>query len=547
MNIKPFRIKAVLFDFDGTLTKPGALDFSSMKDTLECPDDISILEFIENFPEPEQREKAFARLEHFEQEAAGKSQPNTDAEELIHYLHAKGLMTGIITRNSLKSVECALQNFGNLGMSDFDLVISRDDAFPPKPAPDGILMAAEKLNADVREMLMVGDFIFDILAGQNAGAITVLLSNGSIDKPRATWEKLGYKNCESDYTISGLGELRDIVRMGMPLPAGKFPNEMLKETLEQFSFSDPSVLIPPGIGQDTAAVDIGGEEVLILKSDPITFATDSAAHYAVLVNANDIATSGAEPRWFLTTLLFPCGTTPSEIHHTVCELKEVSSQWGITLCGGHTEITEAVTRPVITGMMAGTLSRENLIDKQNMRRGDKVLLTKAIAVEGTSIIAREFGEQLRVFGMQEEEIRQCRDFLSHISILREAGIAARSPGTSAMHDVTEGGLATAVEELGIAGGHKIRISMNAVPVFPQTREICRLLDIHPMGLIGSGSLLICCRENEYEKLIARIREAGISVSCIGEVLDEGQGIEALQEGQQAEWPQFEVDEIARLF
>ncbi len=116
-----------------------------------------------------------------------------------------------------------------------------------------------------------------------------------------------------------------------------------------------------------------------------------------------------------------------------------------------------------------------------------------------------------------------------------------------MHDVTEGGLATALDELSIAGGHRIRIDMDKVPVFPQTKKICRLLNIDPLGLIGSGSLLICCAKESYEDLLVQIQKADIDVTCIGKVMEKGQGIEAFNNNIPANWPCFEVDEINRLF
>ncbi len=551
-NRKAFCIKAVLFDFDGTLTKPDALDFSVIREAISCPADMPILEFIESLPTAEQRDKAFFKLRAFELQAAAKSEPNPGSEELIPWLRSKKLRVGIISRNSLPSVERALQNFKTVGISDFDLIISRDDPIKPKPSPDGVLSAARQMGIEPENILLVGDFVFDIRAGKQAGAMTVFLDNDADIHPESEMPKFKREArqasiSESDYTVSCLAEIRDIVRLRIPLPAGKFPNELLKGALERFSFDDPSVLINPGIGEDIAAVTVKGEEVLVLKSDPITFATDSIGHYAVLINANDIATSGAIPRWMLTTLLFPCGTTASEIFGVMQDLKDVCTEWGITLCGGHTEITDAVTRPVVTGMLAGTVAEKHLIDKRNMRQGDKVLLTKGVSVEGTSIIAREFGDRLEELGMPVSEIEICKAFLSHISILKEAEIARQSPGTSAMHDITEGGLSTALMELSIAGNHKIQADMDSIPIFPQTGEICRLFQIDPLGLIGSGSLLICCRENSCEELIRRIRNAGIAVTCIGEVTEQGQGIKALKQGSPVKWPEFEVDEITRLF
>jgi hydrogenase maturation factor len=401
-----------------------------------------------------------------------------------------------------------------------------------------VQLAAEKMDLPLSRILSVaGDAAFLRNAHKNGATTVVIDPSGPVENDKI----------KGNIHIADLEKLIPIARLGIPLPAGKLPNDLLREFLNQFIFNDPSIIINPGVGEDTAAVDVGPEEVLVLKSDPITFATDSIGQYAVLINANDIATSGAKPRWLLTTLLFPSGVTPSEIGKVIDELKVFCRKWDITLCGGHTEITDAVTRPVVTGMMAGTVTRSHLIDKRNMATGDRVLLTKGVAVEGTAIIAREFGDRLKSLGMNESEIDAGRKFLANISIIAEAQIAAASEATSAMHDVTEGGLATALEELGAAGGHRIKIDMDKIPIYAQTRKICQLLDIDPLGLIGSGSLLICCREAAYENLMAAIGKAGIDVTCIGEVLQPGQGIMAEKVQQPAPWPQFETDEITRLF
>lgn len=537
MNWKTRHIKAVMFDFDGTLTKPGTLDFTAMKKAIDCPASMPVLEFIESISDHDRKAEALLKLKAFELDAAVHSEPNIGAEEMILYLRSMNLRTGILSRNCLQSIRVALNSFKKIGISDFDLLISRDDPVKPKPSPDGILWAAKKLKINTNEILVVGDYIFDVQAGQSAGAVTVFLDNSTT----------GSVIVESDYRISMLGDLKRIIRRRIPLPAGKLPNDLLEEVLHDFAFDDPAVLIRPGVGEDIAAVDVKNDEVLTLKSDPITFASDAIGQYAVLINANDIATSGAIPRWFLATLLFPCGITGFEIGRIMQDLNKACREWDISLCGGHTEITDSVTRPVITGMMVGTVAKNRLIDKHNIKSGDRVLLTKAVAVEGTSIIAREFGEKLRHLGQTESEINECGRFLEDISILKEAKIAGTFDGVSAMHDVTEGGLATALEELSIAGRHKIIVDINRIPIYPQTEKICSLLGINPLGLIGSGSLLICCSKDDSEDLMHQIRKAGIAVTPIGDVMGKGRGIEAVRDTRRTEWPRFEVDEITRLF
>lgn len=531
-------IRAALFDFDGTLTRPDSLDLAIIKRRIGCPVDTFLLEYIDSLGSEQRRRQALDQVDAFERNAASRARPHTGAEDLIRFLGDRNIRIGILTRNSRKAIEIALRNFRAIGPADFDQIITRDDPVNPKPSGEGVRLAARRLGVAPAEMLMIGDYALDVEAGHRAGAITVWLQNRP-DAPKPE------NMC--DFVITQLDQVKDIVRLGQPLPAGKLPNDLLQQFLEKYGFDDPSVIIKPGIGEDTAAVDIAGAEVLVLKSDPITFATESAGEYAVIVNANDIATSGAMPQWFLTTLLFPPGTSAGIIGETMGELSKVCRRWNITLCGGHTEITDAVTRPVVTGMMTGTVKKSHLIDKRNIQSGDRIFVTKAVAVEGTAIIAREFGRRLAELGVEAAVVEHCRSFLNFISILPEARLAASAQGVSAMHDVTEGGLATALEELSIAGNHRLQLHLEKIPVYPETERICRLLDIDPLGLIGSGSLIICCRKDSGAVLQEQVRKAGVAITQIGNVCQEGSGIESLHKNRPAPWPRFERDEITRLF
>ena len=531
-------IKAVLFDFDGTLTEPGALDFAAVREAVGCGPSQPILEFIEGIPDEEKRQAALQTLDRLEIEAAARSRPNAGSERLVKFLRHNGLKVGIVSRNSLRSIEIALANFGSLRAADFDVVLTRDDPIPPKPSPAGIRDAAERMGVPVGQVLVVGDYVYDIEAGCRAGARTAFLTNRG---------RLACGAPPPDFTVGGLEDIEEIVGLCLPLRQGKLPNRMLRRFLSELSVvGDPSVILGPRVGEDVAAVLLEGEEVLVLKSDPITFATDSMGRYAVIVNANDVATCGARPRWLLSSLLFPPGSTAMDIQEVMRDLAAVAAGIGATVCGGHTEITDAVTRPVAVCQVAGTVSRSRLIDKRRMGPGDQVMVTKGVALEGCSIIAREFAAELDKRGVPPSVAARCRGFLDDpgISILEEARISAESAGVSAMHDVTEGGIATAIEELSAAGGHRIRVDVDAIPVLPETGLICRSLGIDPLGLIASGSLLIACRPDASQDLMRRLRDGCIPVASIGEVLGPGEGVEAIGGGR---WRSFEVDEITRLY
>jgi HAD superfamily hydrolase (TIGR01509 family) len=537
MQDKPYRIDGVLFDLDGTLTQPGALDFAAFKRDIGYPQDLPVLEFMAGLQDEGRRQEITRRLDAFEMEGALSSRPNAGARRLVETIKKAGLPMGILTRNSRASTLKALENFGGIDASDFDVIVTREDPVKIKPSGQGVLLAAREMGVDPAHMLMVGDFRFDMEAGYDAGALTAYLANGNPVPDGLV----------CDFVADALFDLEPILEEGLSLAAGKLPNAFLGELLARYRIEDPSVIVGPSVGEDTAAVDIDGQPVLVLKSDPITFATEAIGRYAVLINANDMATAGVDARWMLATLLLPCGFSRSQVRQIFSDLNTACTDEGITLCGGHTEITDAVNRPVVAGMMAGTIARDDLIRKDRVAPGDRVLLTKGIAVEGTAIVAAEFADLLQEKGMSVEEIERCRRLGSVISILPEARIAWRVGGVSALHDVTEGGIATAVAELSQAGGRGLRIRKEAVPVFTETRRLGRLLGIDPLGLIGSGSLLICCRPDRVDRLVAELTQSGIAVADIGEVTDGLPGVEAFENGSPAEWPSFAVDEITRMF
>ena len=198
----PVQIKAVLFDFDGTLTAPGALDFPAIKNALGCPLEIPVLEFIQSMVTPHTRRAAMERLVAFEIEAAQRSIPNHGAVETVAWIKQRPLACGIITRNSRASVLCALEKFDPLGPGDFDLLVTREDPPAPKPSAEGVFWAARQLNARPREIMMVGDYLFDCQAGRAAGATTVLLDPDNDPRLRAA---------ECDYRIGRLMEIKTLI------------------------------------------------------------------------------------------------------------------------------------------------------------------------------------------------------------------------------------------------------------------------------------------------------------------------------------------------
>jgi hydrogenase maturation factor len=320
--------------------------------------------------------------------------------------------------------------------------------------------------------------------------------------------------------------------------------------LQQIAVRDPSVMLGPGIGRDCAVLDFAGDQLLVAKSDPITFATDEIGWYAVQVNANDLATTGATPRWFLATVLLPQAIEPEEIEHIFTQMRAACADVGATIVGGHTEVTYDLTRPIVMGTLLGLVARERLITPGGARPGDAIILTKRLAVEATSIMAREKAGELRP-AFDEKFLQHCRHFLHEpgISVLRDALIAMQAGHIHAMHDPTEGGVATALNEMALAAQVDLLIDLRAVPIYPETQALCEYFGLDPWGVIASGSLLLAVEAAEADRVVEALHRNQIEATMIGRVVDRNDRPIVLAEAGDHHEPlrAFERDEIAKLF
>jgi hydrogenase expression/formation protein HypE len=336
-------------------------------------------------------------------------------------------------------------------------------------------------------------------------------------------------------------------RQGFPFPVGKLPAKELARMLARHTQQDGRVVVMPGIGRDATVISFA-DRYLVAKTDPITFAIDQIGWYAVHINANDVAAMGGTPRWFLATLLLPEGKTgPEEVEAIFAQTSRACQEVGAVLCGGHTEITYGLDRPIVVGQMLGEVEPGKLIVPERVRPGDDILMTKGIAVEGTAILARERGELREHFS--ESWVKRCQNFLRApgISIMREARIANEVAEVHAMHDPTEGGLATGLHELASAAGVGMLVEREKILILPETDLLCRELQLDPLGLIASGALLIVAPEGDSAKILATLEAEGIPASAIGKVWEKEKGLKMIQEGKVEDLPFFDRDELARLF
>jgi hydrogenase maturation factor len=307
------------------------------------------------------------------------------------------------------------------------------------------------------------------------------------------------------------------------------------------------VVLGPRFGEDAAVIDLG-EKYLVAKTDPITFTAERIGWYAVNINANDVATLGARPLWFLATLLLPEKGTPLALVRSIFQdTLRACRELGVTLCGGHTEITHGLDRPIVVGQMLGEVEKSKLVRKESQRPGDLVLLTRGIAIEGTAILARErFPLLSRKLGKETLRRAQRLLFRPGISVVRDAMLAQRHGEIHAMHDPTEGGLASGLYELAKAGGVGLRIWKDQIPVLPETERFSQILGFDPLGLIASGALLVVASANSAPNLLRVYARHGLRAAAIGEVRKRSEGILVVEKNREKPLRIPARDEIARL-
>jgi hydrogenase maturation factor len=332
--------------------------------------------------------------------------------------------------------------------------------------------------------------------------------------------------------------------MESTLPLGKLPFDLLAQVLARAPVQDPRVLLGPGVGLDCAVLDLGNT-LLVMKAEPITFVTDKIGWYAVQISLNDIATTGATPRWMLTTLLLPeKSTTESLVMEIGRQVFDACADLGISVIGGHTEITFGLDRPILMSTMIGEVAPGHLVTPRGAQPGDRVLLTKGIPIEATAILAREFPERLSRY-LSPEEIQQAANYLFEpgISVYRDAQIALQSGKVTAMHDPTEGGLAAALWEMAEASGHRFDVDTHKVLVPDLSGRICQVFGLNPLATIASGALLLTASADTTPAVLPALQSAGIPCAEIGTV---SEGEVSVWDGE-ALLPRPTRDEITKVF
>ena len=327
--------------------------------------------------------------------------------------------------------------------------------------------------------------------------------------------------------------------MKLILPIGKLDSDLLEEIVfRNIKFRREEVIQRPGIGEDCAVVGFGDYEC-VMSTDPITGSVEDIGKLAVNVTLNDIASNGVEPLGIMLAVMLPAGTTDEDVEKIMKQAGNEAALHEIEIIGGHTEITDAVNRPVIVSTALGRCGAGKSVNSENIKEGDRILISKELGLEGIGIIAADRRDKLERY-LSEEELSLARSFMQKTSVVKEGVIAGRL-GVDGMHDITEGGLLGAVWEMCRTSGLGAEICYEKIPRSSVTEKICGIMEIDFLRLISSGSMLIIAPEDKAVQLIEEAKNEGIPVSDIGRIT--GSGAVMIKDGERIEITPPESDEL----
>lgn len=297
------------------------------------------------------------------------------------------------------------------------------------------------------------------------------------------------------------------------MATGKLPNEVLDKLLKNnIKTNRKEVLVGAQVGMDTAQIDFG-ENVCVVSTDPITGASANIGSLAIDISVNDVSTSGADSIGVLVTILAPVGSTVDEIENIMKDASNRARDLNVQIIGGHTEITDAVNKFIVSTTVIGKINKKNIIKHKSVEFGDYIYMTKYMGLEGTAILASDKKNQLKGT-LSDKELKEAQNLFNSISVKKD-GMTAIKSEVHYMHDVTEGGIYGAIYEA-YQGIHKgVEIIKEDIPVLDVTKKIAKYFDINPYRLISSGSMLIIARPNT--NIENDFKLAGIKLTKIGEV------------------------------
>lgn len=298
---------------------------------------------------------------------------------------------------------------------------------------------------------------------------------------------------------------------------GKFSESVLKRSvLKQIKTKREEVNRGAEVGEDCAFFSFDKKEGSLITTAPIIVDEFESMAPQLTAIVNNVAAAGGEPVGVVISTILPDKILESVVQRLSGEMERACHNLNLQIAGGNTLISKAVKNPILNVTVIG---KKEVVLHQNFhdyKAGQDILLTKYVGLAGTAILSKMEQSKLEE-RLPSYIVENGISLEKEISVLPESRIAMEV-GVTGMHDVSRGGIFSALWELAEKGNVGIEVDLKKIPVRQETIEICEVLGVNPYELYGAGSLLIVT--DKGNQLLYELEKQQIPAAIIGKITEE---------------------------
>ena len=297
----------------------------------------------------------------------------------------------------------------------------------------------------------------------------------------------------------------------------------------QLGAAKRNVIVGPRFGVDNAVIRIATKKVMVSTADPLSFipalGARASAWLSVNLIASDLTTSGFQPQYGVFDFNLPPTMSNRQFTDYWTFFHRACKRLGLAIIGGHTGRYEGCDYTVIgAGMMYAVGDEGRYLTSEMGQKDDDIILTKGAAIETTAVLTRVFPKTVqRALG--DTLFERAQKYLGRVSTVKDAltavTVGVHQKGVTSMHDATEGGVIAATCELAAASRLGAELDLKDMPVSEETEGVCKVFGIDPLTSLSEGSLVITCKPEKTDKVIASLRGEKIEASVIGQLTKSG--------------------------
>lgn len=277
---------------------------------------------------------------------------------------------------------------------------------------------------------------------------------------------------------------------------------------------------------DSATLELEGQRLAFTTDphvvDPIFFPGGDIGRLAVTGTVNDLAMSGASPKYLAASFIIEEGLPLETLQRLLESMKRAAREAGVQIAAGDTKVVQrgACDRIFITTTGVGTIPRGLELSGRNVTPGDKVLASGFLGDHAIAVLSQREG-----LGFETSIESDCAPLHGLVAELLAASSELRW-----MRDPTRGGLATTLNELAGQRGVAITVEEERLPFREEVKGACEILGFDPVYLASEGKLIAVVGKQEAEKVVAAMRahRYGSEAAIIGELGEEGKGVVLLR-------------------